>query len=409
MIQLVDSAAFLPQFIVVRFSREHVQRLTEIERSPALGHRGTIGPPVQIQKGRYVDVRLSKLNGARPLAHGAVCGNLSSLCPENFSDPGHVSEGIQQNFRVQGARYVVSVVGAGRRCRFARCSSKLIRPRGHDQPEHPLHVIALRHELFGKRPQQLGMRGGIGRTQVIHRVDEPAAEEERPEAVHRRFREVLVRRHPFGQIKTHAPLIPVFQNGSIEQCRRNLLLRARMQNPILALTHDIRSNLLTHRVIENDGVVTRPAGPEHMAEERGQTPKLVLCPVFIGMIVAARAIEAASQEDLGLLEHGVRRKLDDLQRKEVPRRATVPLGGDAFASHLVEGPVRRHVIADPLPVVTAPLGVDAVLIDRHPEEIRKAIRPVVDVFRRVKKNVDELLALVRIFILKELTDSRGRG
>ena len=77
------------------------------------------------------------------------------------------------------------------------------------------------------------------------------------------------------------------------------------------------------RMVEDD----RPH-LEEPSEKGGHAPELILAPVFIGMVVTLRAVEAASEEDANLFGHHIGRRTDLVVGKKVPRGCAVALRGD---------------------------------------------------------------------------------
>ena len=126
------------------------------------------------------------------------------------------------------------------------------------------------------------------------------------------------------------------------------------------------------------------------------------------MVVALRAIEAASHEDADLFGHGVVRRSDLVVRQEMARRRLVALRGDPLARDLVVGAVRLDIGANPLPVFRHPLGRQAVAENGDAEEVGEAECPVVDELGRADQRVDHLLPLLRIVAGQEFAHALRR-
>src|ERR1700730_9650137 len=107
-----------------------------------------------------------------------------------------------------------------------------------------------------------------------------------------------------------------------------------MQDAVILGEMDDSGDFLTAGKIENHrgGISTEL---EHGAEECGHAPELVLTPLLVRMIVALRAIQAASHENADLLAHGVLRRREDQVWQVMPRRSAIALSGDALYRHLV--------------------------------------------------------------------------
>ena len=127
---------------------------------------------------------------------------------------------------------------------------------------------------------------------------------------------------------------------------------------------------VTMRIVE-DGVVVRPPGIGHAAEERRQPPILILRPTIERVIVTLAAIDAAAEEDTDLL-------IDNLLHgsglvgavQNHSRRAVVTLSGDVLASDPIVRLVFRDALAHPFPEHAEPR-----VFSPHTKQIGKAEGP----------------------------------
>ncbi len=78
-------------------------------------------------------------------------------------------------------------------------TGELIGSRRDDRLHQAPQVVAVFPEILGERREQLGVGRRIGGAEVIHRIDNAAAEELAPNPVDRSFGEVGVLSHPARQ------------------------------------------------------------------------------------------------------------------------------------------------------------------------------------------------------------------
>ena len=258
-------------------------------------------------------------------------------------------------------------------------------------------------EVFGQGRQQLGMGGRIGGAEIVHRIDDAAREEIAPDAIDRGFGEVGMRGHPARQLLARIAAGRQVERRVVEQRRFDHGLGARVQQRhagVHVLGAEVHVGGMVHHHL---------AHAEHPGKEGRHAPELVLAPVFVGVVVALRAIEAASHEDADLFGHGFVRRSDLVVGQEMARRRLVALDGDALARDLVVGAVVFDIGANPLPVFRHPLGRQAVAEDGDAEEVGEAEGPVVDELGRCDQRIDDLLALLRIAAGQEFADALRAG
>src|SRR5262249_38627856 len=107
---------------------------------------------------------------------------------------------------------------------------KLIRARRGDGANQPSQIVTMRDEIRRERVQQRRMRGWIGWTQIVHRLDEAATEQVFPDAIDGGAREEWIVRRGKPRGKFDAAVMIDF-GGTLwgaEWFRRKRLARLRM-------------------------------------------------------------------------------------------------------------------------------------------------------------------------------------
>src|SRR5205823_203351 len=123
------------------------------------------------------------------------------------------------------------------------------------------------------------------------------------------------------------------------------------------------------------------------AEKGRHSPELVLAPGFVGVIVTLGAIQTATQEHPDLLGHDA---LGTTQIRAVvimTARTVEALRCNPLAGHLIVGLISSDALPNPFPVRFR-VQWKAVFID-DTEKIGKTPSPVIRVFRRVEKCLDQ--------------------
>src|SRR3954453_17814166 len=98
------------------------------------------------------------------------------------------------------------------------------------------------------------------------------------------------------------------------------------------------------------------------------------------MVMALCAIEPASEEHADLFRHGVGGRTNPVIRKEVTRRRIIPVRREPFTGALVVGHIPFNGVADPFPILLAPLRRQSVRENRYAEDVGKTKSPVIDKF-----------------------------
>src|SRR4051794_39488402 len=130
-------------------------------------------------------------------------------------------------------------------------------------------------------------------------------------------------------------------------------------------------------MLENDVLISGVAHLERAPEEGSQTPKLILAPGLVRVIVTLRAIEPAAKKNPDFLSHRFTRRANNVVRQKMARRAVVALGREPLASNLVVRLIAGDVVPHPVGIHLAPLRPDAIREDGHPENIVEAESPVI--------------------------------
>ena len=248
-----------------------------------------------------------------------------------------------------------------------RPARPLVRLGPAHAPDQVLHVELRGDELLGEQLQQFRVRGGIGRPKIVRGINQSAAHEMIPDAIHLHARECAIGCEPhreriqrcvrFGTRFAQKSWHGVFPGAQV-------LYRpdARGKDDLLALPFVLVAAdvafVLDHLVI-------------HPREERRPIVVIVLRPALVGMIVALGALQARSQKHL---RRGFRARDRIAIRPVVVRRGTVisaAARNQDFTGESVQRFVFSDALADPMMKV-----LHAFLVQRmrfHAQKIRPTV------------------------------------
>src|SRR5205807_8753099 len=179
--------------------------------------------------------------------------------------------------------------------------------------------------------------------EVVHRLDQAASEEVRPDTIHGGAGEerVVRRDQPIGQGATRVGLIAKLRRWTVWWTRRH---------------HGARDGMFhaaAGREVERFGARgnrRRQAGALLLdrSEERGELIEVVLAPFLVRMMVTAGAFESRAEEELA--EH--RREVRRFAPVAIDHRGTVAmvraLDEEDFTHELIVGLVQPETVAQPL-------------------------------------------------------------
>ena len=404
--QFVDPRSLGPKLVVVGRSHQQVQGLGQVGPAVPFGHGKPVGASEGVEEGGLIDVGFLELDGTGPPGSRAPPLFLVEPIAESLGNPGQVTDGIQQDLRVQGTARGAGVVESVGPVGVVDGAGQLVGMGTDDPAEQVPEVVSVAGKVFGQSPQQLRMGGRVVAAEVVHRVHDPSAEEVAPEPIDGGLGEIGVGGDPLGQLAPGKAGAAEGHPGAVQQSGRHLLSGAGVENPQLGGTGDVGGDLTAVGAVE-DHRFRIGAEPEHRPEESRHPPELILGPALVGVVVALGAVQAPPHEDPNLLAHHVFGRRQDQVGEIVPGSGTVALSGDPLLGHPVVGAVAGHGVPYPLPVGLAPLGIDPHRKDGHPEQIGQAEGPVVHELGRVEQHLDQLLPLLGIGIGQKLPHSTG--
>src|SRR5687768_3944860 len=140
----------------------------------------------------------------------------------------------------------------------------------------------------------------------------------------------------------------------IQQRGLNRHLRTRMEQLDFS-AYVLRAQVHVDRMVHHN-----LPDPEHTREETRHSPKLILAPVLVWMVMTLGAIEAASEEDPHFLRHHFSRRSNLVVREKVARGRLVTLGRYPLARDFIVWAIRLDVPADPFPIALGELRVQRV-------------------------------------------------
>ena len=163
---------------------------------------------------------------------GAPASSLFLVQPiaVGLGNPGHVTDGIQQDFRVQRPAQGTGVIELVGPVGVVDGAGQLIGLGTDDPAEQLPQVVAVTGKVFGQLPQQLRMGGRVVAAEVIHRIHDASAEEVTPEAIDGGLGEIGVGRHPLGQLAPGKPGPAVRHPVAVQQGGRHLLAGAGVED-----------------------------------------------------------------------------------------------------------------------------------------------------------------------------------
>jgi hypothetical protein len=271
-------------------------------------------------------------------------------------------------------------------------------------------------ELVGQGVEQRLVRGGVGGAEVVDGLDEADGEEASPEPIHDgpRERAVAGRGHPGGE--HGAGVLAVFQLDArpIQRSGAEELAGPGLGDADLPRVG--RCPLATaatgrHADVDGGSLVVGLAVELHAAEEGGHAVIVVLRVAFERVVVALRALDPDAEE-------GVGRRLGEVLGPAVDEviaagrlLAERPPGRQHVADDLVPGPIRAHLLAepvreraDPFPAAPVAVALQAVL-----HQLAPGRRPRIDVCLALQEPIDQGRALRGARVGLEGEDGVGVG
>ena len=255
--------------------------------------------------------------------------------------------------------------------------------------------------VFAEGGEQLFVAGGIRGSQVVHRLNQPHAEEVGPHPVDDRPGEVRIlwRRQPAGE-----RFATVARIGDRERCA---VERSRWLGPAGARLQEVAPGLHEHRSLAVAATgIAPPALPTDPREHVGKRVILVVGPLLERMVVAFRAADRERHERLAhVLRHGLR----ILMHGEEVGRAVLQ-ARTLGRYHLPHEPVPRRVLRDAVadPLVVGVYGVGPQLRSAHEQDVRPLVGPVVDELRPRQEQVDETFPFAGRAVGQVASDLLGR-
>ena len=196
----------------------------------------------------------------------------------------------------------------------------------------------------------------IGRPKIIHRLDQTPAKEIAPHPIHEGFRKERMRGYPGCQLRPRITPRVRRNSTTVRENRFDLLPATRMDN-FHTFPRISKVGFFSRRVVEEDGCPeARPFGSTELAEERSKSPKLILVPLFIGVIVTLSTIQTSTQENPHLFRHDILGAGLFSERQKVAGRTIIALRRQAFEGDLLIRLVLGHALPDPTPINIAVFG-----------------------------------------------------
>src|SRR4029078_12333450 len=136
-------------------------------------------------------------------------------------------------------------------------------------------------------------------------------------------------------------------------------------------------------------------------EERGEAPVVVLAPFLVRVMVALRARDPLTQEDLRHIVGELLRRLHLLVPDDRRIAGLVAGRGEQIADESVERRVARERRADPLVERERALGPAVLATAADAEDVGPLVREIVAVLGPIQKRVDESIAFSGVGISDE--------
>ena len=293
---------------------------------------------------------------------------------------GHGRDRVEQDFGRQELGLGVREIEAVVRVQRVGGRAELIGAAVQDRADQLLEVVAVLDEVGREAVEQLVVAGGVGVAEVVDRLDDPPADQVKPDPVDQALGEerVVGARQPGRQADPPVFGRRVVEDRAAQRLGLHLAARARLAD------------------------VARPGGVDHLfvrqiallaadlREEGGEAVIVVLRPALERVVVALGALNAHAQEEL-------RRGLDGrfgiaadpviVGGRVLERRA---VGRQQLADQLVHRQVALQALANPAMEDVGPLGLDQSAV--RAEDVGELQGPEVVKLGTDEEPVDDVVA-----------------
>ena len=285
--------------------------------------------------------------------------------------------------------FIDPVVAVGNR-------TELIGRRGRDRPHQLLHIESARDKTLRDGIQQLGVRRRIGLAHIVLGINQAAVEEVLPVAIHERVREerIVLLPQPVGQREARIVVRGQFH-------RRVAQTRGLHREPVLLIA------LRRDRALRIDDFLARlrTRFARHLREERAEAVVIVLAPLLIRMMMALRALQPQTEEQLRRVLHlrvgRLHLTIPSHRRifRDVTRRR------EHFADELIIRLVAHEAVANPrverIRAAHIRLGLAIHVAALIPQQRTPHVREIIRVITTRQQRVNPLVPLGRIFVRKK--------
>ena len=301
-----------------------------------------------------------------------------------------MADGVEQNLGVEPLEQRSRVILLVPFVRGVGTRGTLIRSRSGDRADELMNVEARLDELRRQGVEQFGIGGRVREPRVIDRLDQTAAKEMCPGAIHDVAREegILRRSHPLGEQLAAVPFRRFFWRWFTQRVSEHGLVSSWMfRSPGVASDQ----HLALRSWFERD-----------LREERFHAKVISLAPAIERMMVALRALDARAEQHLrdrrGLLA-GLLDRFEDVAGRLISQQS---FGRQQFASEAVEWLVGREAVTHP-----AVVGVCSGMSQRRAfdsQQVRPFQRPIVGVLRPLEQLVDQSCSAFGLFVIEKFAD-----
>ena len=275
----------------------------------------------------------------------------------------------------------------------------MIGPGFTDRPDQLLEVESALDEMAGEGVQQIRIGGRVGPSHVVFRFHQTASHEMFPVTVHQHAGKegVVLVGDPIRQ-----DLPRVLLGGDVEGFRPQSGGHHRKLG--LGINGRRRS-----AIMENDLFPGLSSGLACQASKEGGKPVVILlAPSFVGMVMAAGALQSNAQKDLGCVLNLVLDALDLSEPGHGRIAAQFPGSRHNLSHPLVVGLVFHEALTDP--------GVEQKITPGGPlvppfiaQDGIPFVGEIVGVLRTRQQPINPFLALGRIRICQEFPGLAGGG